>query len=162
MGRISRAGIDQLLVSEAKRNIDKSIEADGEPMAPLWADGVPGHYRSGGKPLLDTRNTIYNRLHGKTQVEGRKARFILRGPLVAIYHNSGFETKGPNFIPLTRKARREHVPGADPASEKLVEGKDYIMAWAGVKVPRRRFFDAISDPLRERVREAVVAAIKGI
>ena len=70
----------------------------------LWDH--PKSYRQGGQPLLDTRTHIYNQLTSRCEVAGDIVRLILLGPLMALWHQDGFKTKGPNFIPLTLKARR--------------------------------------------------------
>ena len=96
-------------------------------------------YRAGGQPLRDTGNLVRSlgaraQRSGETQLE-----IVLTGPLYAIFHELGFETEGPNYIPLTRKGVRSHATGANPNAEGLTQGKDFIMAWNGVKVPARPF-----------------------
>jgi phage gpG-like protein len=96
-------------------------------------------YRAGGQPLRDTGNlqrsiTAKAALVGPTRVE-----VTLAGALYGIFHELGFSTSGPNFIPLTRKGKREHATGRNPYAEGLTRGKDFIMAWNGVEVQKRPF-----------------------
>lgn len=95
-------------------------------------------YRAGGKPLRDT-GQMMRETNAKAQASGKGISVIMYGPLHAIYHEKGFETSGPNFIPLTRKGKRQHSTGQNPSKEGLLRGKDFTMAWGGVSVPKRPF-----------------------
>ena len=99
-------------------------------------------FRAGGKPLLD---------EGRAKDSfGHQVKWEGDSPVVEIttteaylqYHDTGFRTKGPNFIPLTREAKnkKRENPTASPDRLGLVPGIDYVMAWAGVTVPQRRLF----------------------
>lgn len=101
--RLCEARLDQLLVSQAKRRMDNGGDSTHH-YPEVWDH--PKSFRRGGQPLLDTRTHIYNRLTSRCEVSGTIVRLILVGPLLALWHQEGFTTKGPNFIPLTRKARR--------------------------------------------------------
>lgn len=103
--KLANAGLHDVLVSQAQRRIES--KGDSTHSYPdLWDH--PQSYRRGGHPLLNTRNNIYNSLNGKTNLQRGGIVVMLRGSLVAVYHQHGFKTKGPNFIPLTRKANRNH------------------------------------------------------
>ena len=144
---LSEARLDELVLSQCKRRMDQG--GDSEITYPrLWADGV-NSYRSGGQPLLDTRQNIYNRLNASQEVEGRGVTVTVRSSLVGVFHHFGFKTKGPNFIPLSLRARRLHLKGNDPANEGLVRGVDYIMAWRGVTVPPRPIFRVAPEDMDE-------------
>lgn len=96
-------------------------------------------YREGGQPLRDTGNLMRS-LGARASVSGPSQLTItLRGLKYGIYHETGFETSGPNFIPLTKKGKRTHATGANPSTEGLQRGKDFFMAWGGVTVPKRPF-----------------------
>jgi hypothetical protein len=158
--------LDQVLVGQAKGRIDNSGDSEITYKG-LWADtahtrsGKP-HYRVGGKPLIDTRTTIYDRLNGDFAVFTDALEFFLRGTLHALFHNDGFTTKGPNFIPFTLRARRIHRKGQDPALEGLEEGEDYIMAWAGVTVPARPIFRFAPEDREEIVFSVRLAVRRGL
>ncbi len=145
--------IEQMLVNQAKRRIDKGGDSEISYKR-LWADTFRSRsggrsYRRGGKPLLDTRQHIYNTLHGTRSRTARSVVYHLRGSLIAVYHQNGFSTKGPNYIPLTLRGRREHQKGADPRLEGLVQGVDYIIARRGVTVPPRPLFRLAPEDRRE-------------
>ncbi len=109
-------------------------------------------YRAGGKPLLDTRQHVYNTLNAETHKTSTGMEIRLRGSLAAVFHHNGFKTNGPNFIPLTRRAVRDHRPGADPRHEGLVRGVDYIMMWKGVTVPARPIFRLAPEDKRDIIK----------
>lgn len=95
----------QVLVAQAKRRI--SAGGDSTHRYPdLW--GHPGSYRAGGQPLRNT-GQLMNGLHGDSSetATGVSVRLV-SAHLHAQYHQSGFSTSGPNFIPLNRKAVRLH------------------------------------------------------
>lgn len=132
-------------VSDAFRN-------SGQPILKwprLWADQVPGSHRSGGQPLRDTGTLEAS--FGVPQTEASEltaTSTITSGVPYAAFHQTGFQTKGPNFIPLSRRAQRLHRPGANPKDEGLALGIDYVMAWKGVTVPARPMID-YNDPINK-------------
>lgn len=144
--RLAASRLDEVLVSQAKRRIHAG--GDSEHQYPgLWDNSKS--FRSGGSPLLDTATHILNALSGARDRTSNGVNFQLVGPLLAFYHQHGFETSGPNFIPLTIKARRVHVAGVNPDDEDLVEGVDYVIAWAGVTVPQRKIFNLPPEDVAE-------------
>lgn len=111
-------------------------------MAKDHARNLPGRYgvnptfrggdgtREAGKPLLDTgqlRNSIRYEVietpRGAIARTGSPEKRLL-------WHQFGFKTKGPNYIPITREARKGWRPD-------LVPDMDYIIARNGVTVPPR-------------------------
>ena len=96
-------------------------------------------YRDGGQPLRDTGNLVRNLGARTARIGATRLEITLTGPKYAIYHELGFETTGPNYVPLTRKGVRQHATGQNPDKEGLARGKDFLMAWGGVKVPARPF-----------------------
>ena len=159
-GRLASARIDNVLVSQAKRRIEQS--GDSQHRYPqLWVDRVGiTSYRSGGKPLWDTATHIYNRISGVTRTRGvGQIRFMLRSSLIGAYHQAGFKTKGPNYIPLTRRAAR--ASGSKSAKARGYRfGEDYIMAWRGVTVPQRKLFNLPPENQTE-LRDSVARALRG-
>ena len=155
------AGLDrvaghELLVSQARRRIMNGGDSDHR-YPELWDH--PGSFRRGGQPLLSSggRGGLVARLNGRTDVGGRDVTWTLLAPMHAQYHQTGFETKGPNFIPLTLKAVRNHITGNNPIEEGLKrwdpetgEG-DFLMAWQGVKVPQRKIFNLPPEDVEEIV-----------
>ena len=143
---VAGSGLHELLILQAQARM--MAGGDSEHTYPdLW--GHPGSYRADGQPLMDDagRGGLFSRLAGTTTIDGNVITATLLAPLYAIYHQHGFTTKGPNFIPLTLRAKRDHMPGANPANEglepwnpKTGEG-DYVMAWRGVTVPQRKIFN---------------------
>ncbi len=104
-----RARVDQILVGQAKRRM--SDGGDSEFKYPeLWEPSGVDSFRTGGQPLLDT-GTLRNSLSGFSVETSQGVRSWLIGPLVAIYHQNGFSTDGPNFIPLTLRAKRTYSLG---------------------------------------------------
>lgn len=101
--RLRAARLDRLLVVQAKRRMDNGGDSTHRYLD-LWDH--PKSFRKGGQPLLDTRTSIYDRLDSRQVVRGRSLTLMLVGPLIALFHQNGYTTKGPNFIPLTLKARR--------------------------------------------------------
>jgi phage gpG-like protein len=112
-------------------------------------------YRNGGQPLRDTGNLLRSIGAKAEQTGPARLSVTMSGAIYGIYHEKGFSTDGPNFIPLTRKGKRTHATGANPNTENLSQGKDYVMAWGGVDVPARPFlvptaveFSAIGKTIR--------------
>ncbi len=104
LARLRLAGIDKILPKQAKRRI--ANHGDSEHRYPdLWDH--PKSFRKGGEPLSDT-GSLFNALTGKIELDGNKIKITLVVPAsfkYALYHQSGFSTKGPNFIPLTVRAK---------------------------------------------------------
>jgi phage gpG-like protein len=120
-------------------------------------------YRTGGKPLRDT-GQMMREVNAKGQTGGNGVSIIMYGPLHAIFHELGFETQGPNFIPLTKKGKRTHATGRNPTEEGLVRGKDFTMAWRGVTVPKRPFMIPTNDEWGEigkSIRLGLARILKG-
>lgn len=105
--RIADARIGVTVVQQAKRRMTRGGDST-HTYADLW--NHPKSMRRGGQPLLDTKTTIYAHLNSSQIVRPRSIQVSLRSggpnPKVALYHQHGFKTKGPNFIPLTAKAKR--------------------------------------------------------
>jgi len=144
-------GLKGILRGQAVRRIKN--KGDSTHQYPdLWANKVSGHYRSGGNPLQDNGQLMAG-LHGEVVSSSDKFTMSLKdGAGYGVYHQYGYKTEGPNFIPLTLKARRIHQKGNDPAEEGLVEGKDYFMAWNGVTVPQRKIFNLPPEDVQELKR----------
>jgi phage gpG-like protein len=114
-------------------------------------------YRNGGQPL---RNTGHLKQSFTTKILKRGSlniECLVVSPLpYALYQQNGLTTHGPNFIPLNRKAARTHVNGANPRTEGLIQGKDYIMAWKGVTVVARPIVDYGDSTNIKKLKQAVV------
>jgi len=95
-------------------------------------------YRKGGQQLRDT-GKLFASLADAHDSEGDGVRIELTGLFYGAFMQEGFETDGPNFIPLTKKASQKEA-GAKPEDVGLVPGIDYVMAWQGVEVPQRDIF----------------------
>lgn len=95
-------------------------------------------YRRGGRPLIDTR-AGYGAISTSASMSWPSVSIKVTAPAYMVGQHSGFTTKGPNFIPLTRKAKTSHTTGIDPRLEGLKRGKDYWMVWKGVTIPPRPF-----------------------
>lgn len=122
----------------ASRRARASRNAKGATRKPPKPKAYTYSYRRGGKPLLDTR-TGYAGIHA-TDTKGKDEVIVsVTAPAYMVLQHRGFSTKGPNFVPLTLKAKREHAKGRDPKSEGLKKGEDYWMFWRGVRVPARPF-----------------------
>lgn len=120
-------------------------------------------YRAGGKPLRD-QGDMMRKMDARSEVKGGKIEIIMFGLLHAIFHEKGFETSGPNFIPLSKKARKKHATGGIPSKEGLTKGKDYLMAWNGVKVPARPFMVPTNDEwveIGKSIRMGLARILKG-
>lgn len=140
--RLASGGVHEVLVAQAQRRIES--KGDSTHRYPeLWDH--PESFRRGGHPLLDTRQTVYNRLNGTTDVRGKQVRISLRGPVVAAYHQNGFQTSGKHFIPLSLKARR--------GEPDLQYGKDFIIVNDGVTIPQRMIYNDPPEDVKELARE---------
>ena len=120
---------------------------------------VTPSYRNNGQPLRNKsvlKKSFFSRIR---KISGDKIITEIGTPLpYAIGQQLGMKTKGPNFIPLNRKAVRTHAKRTNPKDEGLVLGKDYIMAWKGVNVPARPMIDYSNS---ENKRAIISAAMKG-
>lgn len=120
-------------------------------------------YRANGKPLRDTGETM-RQMGAKGSSTGGGISITVSGPLHAIFHEMGFETSGPNYIPLTRRGKQKHSTGNNPANEGLVRGKDFTMAWHGVTVPKRPFMVPTNDEwveIGKSIRMGLARILKG-
>mgnify|MGYP005828004349 CR=1 FL=1 len=120
----------------------------------LWVNrhGITESYRFGGSPLEDT-GMLMASLHSQTTVAGNKISMTLMDGSpggYGVYHQHGFTTTGPNFIPLSHKGRKKQG--------KLKYGKDYIVAKKGVTVPQRKIFNLPPED-RKEIGAAIVNAI---
>lgn len=134
---VTPAGTRERMVTEAVKGRNGKVTVRTKKVTEYLYRGES--YRNGGQPLRDTGNlqrsiTARAALVGPTRVE-----VTLAGALYGIFHELGFSTDGPNFIPLTRKGKREHATGRNPNAEGLTRGKDFVMAWKGVEVQKRPF-----------------------
>lgn len=117
-------------------------------------------YRSGGHPLIDTGKLIGS-LGASGTSSGSGIKIAMHGRKYGLYQDRGFTTRGPNFIPLTKKGRRGHATGMNPHKEGLVRGKDFSMAWRGVTVPSRPFILPTRDDL-QRMGKDIYLGLKSI
>lgn len=93
-------------------------------------EGVPDIFRRGGEPLRDT-GELFASFDFSVQPMPKGGTMRIGSPLErAAFHQTGFTTTGPNYIPLTQKARKGWNP-------KLIRGHDYIIMAKGVTVPAR-------------------------
>lgn len=93
-------------------------------------EGVPNLFRKGGKALSDTGALKASFSH-VTNNTPKGGIVQIGSPLPrAGFHQSGFTTSGPNYVPLTSRARKGWNP-------KLIRGHDFIMFAKGVTVPAR-------------------------
>lgn len=154
--RLRAARLDQVLVSNAKRRVRN--RGDSTHRYPdLWASRRGLGYRQGGSPLQDTGRLLAS-LTGRTTPTSTGVRVsLIDGSGYGVMHQNGFKTDGPNFIPLTLRARRRHRKGANPEDEGLVRGEDFIMAWHGVDVPQRKIFNMPPEDAAELSEAATVA-----
>lgn len=107
--------------------------------------GIPEIHRRGGEPLRDT-GALYQSIRQESVKTPNGAQAVVGSPLAhGLYQQNGIKTKGPNFIPITARAKNGW-------NAKLVPGWDYVMAWNGVKVPPRvwmRFTNRNKRDIRE-------------
>lgn len=118
-------------------------------------------YRRGGQALRDNGQLMGSFYSKPRQIFDTYAVVTLESSaFYAAYHQNGFKTKGPNFIPLTTEARTLHSLGADPEKEGLQEGIDYIMAWHGVTVPARPMIDYDDPANLAQIKQALTNAAR--
>lgn len=121
-------------------------------------------YRKGGKPLWDKgalAASFFTKYNFVFEAELALLVVIASSSFLAPFHQKGFRTNGPNFIPLNLKAARMHVKGANPKDEGLEYGVDYIMAWKGVKVPERAMVDYADPANKKQIEDTITARAKG-
>lgn len=93
-------------------------------------EGVPDIFRRGGEPLKDT-GELQASFAQVVEPTPRGGRVRIGSPLErAGFHQTGFTTSGPNYIPLTQRARAGW-------NAKLIPGHDFVMMGKGVTVPAR-------------------------
>ena len=166
MRRLMTSGVSiaQILVKQAQKRIkDKGSDVGG--YADLWANRVGPikvpvrkgskktkdvyHYRKGGTPLYDTGN-LFRSMASRTELLTDGVRLILTAPLYALFHQHGFKTTGPNFIPFTRGAVRR-----DPAA---LAKREFVVARHGVTVPKRPIM-AMPETSRREVARTIARAL---
>jgi phage gpG-like protein len=121
-------------------------------------------YRNGGQPLRDTGNLLRSIGAKAEQTGPARLSIVMSGAIYGIYHEKGFSTDGPNFIPLTRKGKKNHATGRNPYTEELSPGKDFVMAWGGVTVPARPFLVPTSKEFSEiakTIKIGIALSLKG-
>lgn len=152
--------IDRVAVLQFEQ-VSEAFRTGGQPILKwprMWADKVAGHYRAGGQTLRDT-----GELEGSFGVPPVKTKSGLNATSTisssvgyAAFHQVGFQTSGPNYIPITKRGKTLHAPGANPNKEGLVRGVDYIVSFKGVTVPARPMID-YSDPINKKQMEEACA-----
>ena len=144
--------------------VNAAFKRSGQPTVswpPIKAATNPLSYRFGGSPLQDTGLLAASWFNKDLEVTDTSVKSrVTSSQFYAVYHQHGFRTKGPNFIPLTLKARRGHQPGANPKTEGLAEGRDYVTAWKGVTVPARPMIDYADPVNKQEIRDTIVFALK--
>ena len=125
-------------------------------------------YRNGGQPLRDT-GELQKSINAKASTTGTGIEITMAGNLYGIFQEMGFKTNGPNFIPLTKKAKRTHAKGANPREEGLIRGKDYFVTGSkknprGVTVPKRPFLVPTNEEwadIGRTIRLGLARVLKG-
>jgi phage gpG-like protein len=126
---------------QAKIKKDRAIEAAG--------DGLPDRYRKGGKALRDN-GILSGSFTSDVRADGPSVTVTVGSPLPhARYHNDGFSTSGPNYIPLTDAAKGGWNPN-------LIAGWDYIVL-QGVTVPARPMM-RLSNANIEEIKQTLAGA----
>jgi hypothetical protein len=152
------AGIAQIVAFYMKDHIDRSEGrgAGGQAVAYAPLKSLYGEFWTSkpvkGGTVVKTRQTasgrteylrdsglLYGSLTATGKASGSSIKVTLRGPKYALYQDKGLTTKRTNYIPLTLAAKRGHGTGNDPGKEGFTEGRDYLLARRGVKVPARPF-----------------------
>jgi len=130
----------------------RTVMVNGKPVKRTFYRVETVNYRFGGQPLRDT-GKLQRSLSALGSAEGNTIKIAMRGLRYGAYHDRGFKTRGRNFIPLTKKGKRQHGTGNNPELEGLVRGRDYIVTGTrkirrGVTVPSRPFIMPTRDDLR--------------
>ncbi len=145
----SRIAAAQAKLDKARANLKNKLDA-AQPAT---------SYRRGGERLRDNGQLAKSFFKKSQTVEGKDLTCVVASSaFYAVYHQNGFKTTGPNFIPLTIKARRTHVKGNDPKLEGLEEGVDYIMAWKGVTVPESPMIDYADPIVKQKINATITEA----
>ena len=97
---------------------------------------TPG-YRNGGQPLRDT-GRLANSVNARGDRQTNGIRLVLRGLKYGLFQDMGFQTAGPNYIPLTKKGAR-YDSGKKARAAGMVPGQDFTGRKKGVTVPARPF-----------------------
>lgn len=148
--RLKIAGIEQLLATQAKERIEN--RGDSEHRYPeLW--NHPKSYRKGGTPL-NRDGGLFNSLTGKIEaLPGGGVFLSLVVPSAfkhALAHQTGFETKGPNFIPLTQRAS-ENATRFKPLIREFVRKRKLASeARKDLRSSRAAFSKSIAATRKER------------
>ena len=112
----------QVLKAVSRKKKDGSVVVKNVMVTEYKMSGQS--YRNGGQPLRDTGNLLRS-IGAKAQQTGpARLSVTMSGAIYGIYHEKG---------------KRTHATGANPNTENLSRGKDYVMAWGGVDVPARPF-----------------------
>jgi hypothetical protein len=143
-GAWSTTKFDRLVQSLRRRRRTKS----GKMVKTTRHEVLVPSYRNGGQPLRNT-GQMYRSLKAKGERTSTGFSVALTGLKHALYQDKGFKTSGPNYIPLTRKGARNHATGANPATEGLKRGRDWLKAKSGVTVPSRPFLMPTNDEMRD-------------
>lgn len=155
----ARRAIAETVASFARNHIvhgvGRGTSGSATPLRPLSVvSGVDDRgvrhlsYRDGGQPLYDT-GALARSIHATTTVTDTGFFVTIRGLSYGSKHETGFKTEGPNYIPLTQRGARRHATGSNPTADGLRRGKDFIMAWRGVTVPKRPWMLPTRGDLRE-------------
>jgi phage gpG-like protein len=160
-GEKASATRQRLMIVKRKKK-DGSVELVEQMKTEYKVSGVS--YRKGGKPLRDTGNLLRSIGAKAEQTGPARLSIVMSGAIYGIYHEKGFSTSGPNFIPLTRKAKKNHATGANPYTEGLQAGKDYTVRYWGVTVPARPFLVPTSKEFSEiakTIKIGIALSLKG-
>lgn len=170
-GAGSVAGI---LAKQASQRI-RSGGSDIGGYAPLWANTAKitvgrgkrkreiTHYRKGGQPLRDTGRLVQS-LSSRLEATSTGCLLILKAIDYALAQHRGFKTSGPNFIPFTRKAVKQHAEkkrtkrGKPSADVYPVTKPDGLVVGKGVTVPARPILVMTQNSKRE-VARAIARAL---
>lgn len=113
--------------------------------------GLPNRTRSGGSPLRDN-GTLATSFATSVRSDQGRVTITVGSPLPhAQYHQSGYSTSGPNYIPLTDAARGGWNP-------KLIPGWDYIVL-QGVTVPARPMV-RVTKSNRQEIIDTITEAFR--
>lgn len=114
--------------------------------------GTTDLFRAGGEPMRDTGAARASFTHRVRSESALKVIVEIGSPLdYTAYHQTGFgPTAGPNYIPLTQRARKGW-------SENLIPGYDYVVL-ASVTVPRRTML-RITDRNRDEIRQSFAGTL---
>jgi phage gpG-like protein len=140
------AGLEKVIQASVQRHIATSEGREGrlKPIKNLfgvWKDSrgvkhVQAGYRNNGQPLRDTGNLMRS-IRARIVATGGGMQISVRGAGYGKPHEKGFATKGPVWIPLTKKGKRNIAQGS--AYLKSKHGRDYIVAKTGTVTPARPY-----------------------